>query len=160
MPAKLNYKIDYILLFTIIALIVAGLFAIYTSSYNKDLEQSSNLFIRQIMWSIVAFVFYIGISMLNYQKLGQYSFYIYLSAIVLLLLTLIIGRKVRNVRAWISFGFFNIQPAELAKVVIIIALAKFLSMRVWAVKKIRDLIVPVLIVLLPTALIMLQPDLG
>jgi len=84
-------------------------------------------------------------------------------SIVLLALTLVIGEgrgTAAGVKSWISVGGIGFQPAEIAKLATILALAQLLSSRESGLTSLRELVAPGAVVALPLALVMLQPDLG
>jgi rod shape determining protein RodA len=65
-----------------------------------------------------------------------------------------------GVRSWIDLGFISFQPAEIAKLATVLAVARLLAQRENPLTSLRDLLVPSALVALPLALVMLQPDLG
>lgn len=102
----------------------------------------------------------------SYQKIGWYAYPLYGLAIVLLAL-LVLDRFVdvplvpvsRGTRRWIRAGPLGIQPSEFMKVALILALARYLRFR-HSYRRLRGLIPPLLLTLLPMVLILFQPDLG
>jgi len=93
----------------------------------------------------------------------RYAYVIYIVAITLLVLVLSVGNVVNGSRRWLSFGGFNLQPAELMKLGVIFAIAKFGTRsppRRHSGYSIFELILPSLIIILPMVLIAKQPDLG
>lgn len=102
----------------------------------------------------------------SYQKIGWYAYPLYGLAIVLLAL-LVLDRFVdvplvpvsRATRRWIRAGPLGIQPSEFMKVALILALARYLRFR-HSYRRLRGLVPPLLLTLLPMVLILFQPDLG
>lgn len=102
----------------------------------------------------------------SYQKIGWYAYPLYGLAIVLLLL-LVLDRFVdvplvpvsRGTRRWIRAGPLGIQPSEFMKVALILCLARYLRFR-HSYRRLRGLVPPLLLTLLPMVLILFQPDLG
>ena len=85
---------------------------------------------------------------------------IYILANALLFLVLLIGVEVNGAKSWIRLGAFSFQPAEMAKFLLIIFVAAFLSKYEHELKKIKKLAIFAALILLPTALIFLEKDLG
>jgi len=86
---------------------------------------------------------------------------LYGGGIVLLVLVFLLGRSVRGSTRWIPIGGFTLQPSELMKVVLIVALAKYLHHDPKTEgRTLKDLVIPGLILAAPMGLILLQPDLG
>jgi hypothetical protein len=83
------------------------------------------------------------------------------SGVVLLLLVFILGREIRGSSRWIYIGSFSFQPSEFMKLFLVIALAKYLHDDPKSEgRTLKDLVIPALIAAVPTALVLLQPDLG
>jgi rod shape determining protein RodA len=79
----------------------------------------------------------------------------------MLIYVLVGGRTIAGSKRWIDFGFINFQPSELAKISIIIVLAKYFSENHKPTGyTIKDIIVPFIIIIIPAVLILKEPDLG
>ncbi len=114
----------------------------------------------QTKWLVVGLAVCVGTVIVPYRRLLQliYPFY----AFVLLSLVLVIaglGRESHHATRWLQIGPIGFQPSELAKVAVIAVLAKYIRFR-RDHKTVRGLVVPFLLVLVPLALIVKQPDLG
>jgi len=100
----------------------------------------------------------------DYQKLRDWSRVVYAASVAALVLVLVpgVGAVHKNIRAWFDIGPFQIQPAEFAKVALIVSLASTLGVVTERGKRIRfrDLLLGLVMVALPVALILQQPDLG
>jgi len=108
------------------------------------------------------FLFFI-LSRIRYDWWRKYANLIFLAALILLLLIFIpgLGVEYNNARSWLNFGFFTIQPAEIAKLALIIFLAAWLSKNQDYLKSFKHGLLPFLFFLsLPLGLIFLQPDIG
>ena len=80
--------------------------------------------------------------------------------IISLVTVLVLGKTALGATRWIDFGFFQFQPSEFAKLVVIIVLAKYFSTNYDFMDNPRHLLVSLAYVLLPMALVLAQPDLG
>ncbi len=154
------YKIDYLLVFVVIAIILIGILMIYSAGFDPIDKVNNGLFKKQIFWFIVGFLLMLALSMTNYKFLGDYSLYIYLFVLVLLLSTLVIGKPVRNTRAWLGLGYFSVQPSEFMKLALVIILAKYLELRERDINYLRELVIPFLLTIVPVFIILMQPDFG
>lgn len=151
-----NY--DWFLLAMTLFISIIGLVNLYSASYQIDLIG----FKKQIAWVILGAVCMISLSFLDYKTVERYTRYIYIVSILLLLLVLIFGKEVSGSKSWISLGsHISIQPSEFVKIPVILAIAKFYhdDFEVGSYGFV-DLIKPILLVSIPLALVMLQPDLG
>lgn len=111
----------------------------------------------QFIWLIIGFLAMIFFSIFDYKKLYFFSFFSMIATIFLLIIVLIpgIGFQAGGARRWIDFGFFNLQPTELAKFSIIIYLSS------WFVNKEKKAFLPfIALVGFLDLLIILQPDMG
>lgn len=157
---KNKYRIDWTILVAMLLLIVAGLLTIYSTGYNQQDRTVDKEFYMQLVWFLLGIgAFFVTIS-LTYHKYVEWALYIYLIGVVLLILTLLIGRYSRNIKAWIGFGAFSFQPAEFVKLMVIVTLARFLNMLGKDIQDIRNFFITFIIILPPVALITLQPDFG
>lgn len=132
-----------------IFLISIGTLVIYSSS--------KTLALQQLLFTVVGLVFFLALSQLDLQVLTRFVKPLYFFIIFLLLVVLFWGIESRGVIRWIPLGFFNAQPSEFAKPVLILSLAYFWS-RVapgW-VNIFKSLLITAPLVLL----IFKQPDLG
>jgi rod shape determining protein RodA len=115
---------------------------------------------RQLVAIAIGAVCAVALMRSDYSRLSRYSRYVYVATLVLLLAVLLFGREVRGTQGWIGLGSRGVQPAELAKVMVVVAFAEFLSSRQGQLNTLRELLPCFLYVGVPFALIMLQPDLG
>jgi len=139
-------------------LIAVGCLMIYSAVYGAP--GKTPVCTRQCLYALVGMAVLLILMGVNYQLFNQYAKWIYLLSILLLILTLFFGKSVRGARSWLPLGNYTFQPAEFAKLALIIILAQYLINYPEALKKISGLIVPLLLTAFPIALIMLQPDPG
>lgn len=86
---------------------------------------------------------------------------IYAVALVLIILVTFIGHTGMGAQRWLNLGFINIQPSEFIKIALVLALARYFAwMNSVELTQLKNYIVPVLLMLVPFGLIVLQPDLG
>ena len=152
---------DRILLGTMLALSGFGLLMIFSATRNSGTFSME----RQMIFVAAGLIIYMLVSNIDYR---EYRAMVPFVAVVtlLLLLAVFLFEPVNNVNRWIPLGFFNFQPAEFAKVVVIVVLAGLLAPasreeldgpRTLSWKKLGQAIV---IVTIPAVLIYMEPDLG
>ena len=118
---------------------------------------ASNQIIR-IFIGIIILIFFSFINVSFWYKLANP---IYIFCIFLILLTFFFGKEVSGARRWIDLHFFSFQPAEIAKIFIILALAKYFhSIKLQSYDIKQKIFFPLLILFIPVILIFKQPDLG
>jgi len=137
-------------------LVIIGLVLQYSLSLS---DPGINFFTKQCIFVAVGFLLFWGISFLDFRFIKATAFLIYLLAILLLIIVLIFGKELRGTRGWLDFGFFNFQPAELAKLATIIILAKFWQVTRSPIKP-KHLLFSLILILPLFLLIIKQPDLG
>ena len=152
-------KLDYLLLFPVIILLVFGILFIYSSGITSAGVQVSDEYIRQIIWASGGLVIVIILAIIDYRRFYNLSLYIYLFSLLPLLYTLIFARVVQDTR-WLRIGSFGIQVSEFVKITVIILLARFLADTERNNKSFYRFIVCCVIVFIPMGIVLLQPDLG
>ena len=141
-----------------LAFCAISLLNLYSASYETGLVY----FKKQFIWVGIGVLTLVLVSFVNYRFLKQYSIYIYGVSILLLLFVLFFGKEVAGSKSWINIAsVVSIQPSELAKIAVIIILARFYDNDYQATPYgFLDLIKPFILIAIPASLILLQPDLG
>ena len=152
-------KIDWLLFFAIIILLVLGTSILYSLSLNTD---TSNFLIlrKQIFFALSGLGFFFLLASINYNVWLTYAKLIFIIFAVILVSVLIFGQTIKGTTGWINLGIFNIQPVEFAKIALIIALARYFSQYAGEFFMFRHILRSGLLTLLFVGLVILQPDLG
>lgn len=143
-----------------IVLSLIGLLFVFEASSVRAIQETGNsfhYFQLQAIWIALGLVGMYFFSLFDYRKLYYLSFPFMAGTIGLLMMVLLpgLGRTAGGAQSWINFGFFNIQPTELAKFSVIIYLAS------WFMNREKKRFVPFISLLgFLVFIIMLQPDLG
>lgn len=145
-----------------------GVLSIYSSTYQKEGTLWQDIYKRQILWLALGLACFLFFSNFNYRKLWDANYFIYALALFFLLLVFGLGITRLGAQRWLKFAWFNFQPAEFAKLAVIIFLARYFSSK--SVNDIsllsakfgifRGLVLPFIFVSIPMFLIIEQPDLG
>ncbi len=119
-------------------------------------------FVRQSIWIVISLGVYFGASVVDWRFLrrGSVAAWGYAAIIVPLLLLIVVGTAIKGARSWFDLGLFGFQPIELAKLALIVALAKYFSRRHIEIKNIRHIFVSGVYAAIVFVLVALQPDLG
>ena len=116
---------------------------------------------NQTMWVVIGLVGMLVLAAIDYEWLGRGSHLIYVGSIALLIAVLLIGREIHGARSWIVLpGGKTLQPAELAKLGVILPAAWLASRQSMHLGRWRHLFPFALLLALPMGLIALQPDYG
>lgn len=153
-----------------IALIIAAIsvLSIYSSNYQKEGNFWQSIYKRQMLWTGIGLLLFLFMSNLDYRRLWDLTYFLYGAAVFLLFLVFVSGIVRLGAQRWLRFGWFNLQPSEIAKPVMAVFLARYFSRKSaddisLPVKKFgvfKGLILPFIYVIVPTGLIIQQPDLG
>ncbi len=155
-PSSLFGHIDIILLTSALLISAAGLVTMY------GYLGSNEFFYKQIVWLSIALIFSIGVSFVDFRFFRRTSVvvFLFIATAVLLGSVFVFGDIVKGAQSRFSFGGVAIQPAEYAKLVVIILLAKYFSRRHIEIAQIRHVIVSGLYAFVIFLLIAKQPDFG
>jgi len=148
-----------VLCITCLVLFCLGLAVIYSVGLTEEGAKLTD-FKKQMIFGVVGFVLFFVISLSNYSGLWVYGRIIFASAIILLVAVLFLGATIRGTQGWFSLGGIGLQPVELAKIALIILLAKFFSNRLQRFKSGKHIIVSLFICLCLAVPVLLQPDMG
>ncbi len=153
-------KFDWILIGAVLILCAISLLTLYSINYGKP---GFIFFQKQVFFVILGLATMIAISFLDARIFKNYPSFliaIYLAGLALLIATLIFGKITRGTISWLRLGEISFEPVELAKLIVILILAKYFSLRHVEMYRFRHIIASGIYVFLPAALILLQPDLG
>ncbi|OPG94902.1 cell cycle protein [Chryseobacterium mucoviscidosis] len=152
-------KIDYSIVFILLILMVISILSIYSTTFGRP--KLEGLTKSAVLYYILGFVVFFGMTMINYKFIIKNYLYIYGVGILLLIFVMFFGKEYYGAKGWLSIFGVSLQPAELFKLCLIVFLSAFLAR-----KKNRPLyfgrdVIPIsLCVLPPLLLVLLQNDLG
>ncbi|MCF7906937.1 rod shape-determining protein RodA [Patescibacteria group bacterium] len=146
---------DFTLFILVFLLVVIGLVLQYSLSFAG----TGVSFSRHLIFVLIGFLFFGLVYLIDFRFIKATAFFIYLLSLILLILVLFLGKSLRGTSGWLDFGFFNFQPAELAKLATIIILAKFWQ-KAPAPVKIKHVLYSFLLIAPLFLLIARQPDFG
>ncbi len=156
-------NVDWITILIYLALAIIGWVNIYSSKYNveKPFDLSfSTEYGKQLIFIITGLIIGFVILLFDAKFFSVFAPIIYGVTMVLLILVLLIGGNVGGNQAWISIGSFKLQPSEFAKFGAALLLARYISSFNVKLNSIKPILISGAIIILPMALIMLQPDAG
>jgi rod shape determining protein RodA len=153
-------RIDPLLLLATLGLVACSLVTLHGAT-RDDVPGSPNFYVeRQAAYAAIGLVLMLGLSRIDYSRLREAKLALYGLLIGSNLLVLALGTAARGSRRWIDLPFFRAQPSELGKVLLIVALAAFVTDRVRRLDERRTTARIVLLALAPAMLVIVQPDLG
>ncbi len=166
-----NKRFDAVFLIAVILITLYGTIMVFSAGYAYAYARYGDALYfvkKQTIWLLIGFAVMYFASNIKPSVYEKYTVYLYAATIVLLILVLIIGMVGNGAQRWISIGPLTIQPSEIAKLTMIMMLAKYFSKyeeRATDQKNRKNIfvfgtLIPFLIMLLPILLVMLQKHLS
>lgn len=156
-------NVDWVMIAAIVPILLAGLITMKGFGPSTDISRTGDYFFNhQLVWIAIGFTLFFLAASVDWRFLrsGGLLLFIYVIGVGILFALLILVTAVRGARAWINFGLFAIEPAEIMKVVLIFILAKYFSRRHIEIADIKHIIISGIYAAIPLLLIFLQPDMG
>jgi rod shape determining protein RodA len=152
---------DWGLLGIVLILGCLGIVVLYSAVAAGAGADHSVIITKQLIWYGIGMTAMIISFTFGYKTLEKYADFIYLGSIVLLVGVLLSGKVISGAQRWLILGPLSIQPSEIAKLTVVIMLARHYS-KVASERGLtwRELTIPCLITVIPFLLIVKQPDLG
>ncbi|MDQ3995625.1 MAG: rod shape-determining protein RodA [Gemmatimonadota bacterium] len=155
---------DWPLVLTALALSIFGMLMVYSAGQTEMPSYVSRLWKQQVIWFFISLFGAWAISQASIRMLEWLAWPLYAFSILLLIVTLFAGTgagTAASTKSWLTVGGVRLgQPAELAKLTVVLMLARVLASNREAPKTLLELWKPALVVGVPWLLIMAQPDLG
>ncbi|MHC4473961.1 MAG: rod shape-determining protein RodA [Planctomycetota bacterium] len=152
-------RLDYRILTVLAALSVLSLVFIHSAGYDPGTGEYEPYWKKQFLWIVLSVAAVAVLLRVPYRLIVDRAYVLYALGFLLLLLLPVLGTERNHARRWLNLGFLLLQPSEVMKVILVIALARYIRWRD-DYKKLRGLVRPFLLTLAPMALILNQPDLG
>ncbi|MFA5249824.1 MAG: FtsW/RodA/SpoVE family cell cycle protein [Parachlamydiales bacterium] len=159
---KYLFRIDLRLILIVLLLMAISLAVIYSMTGDlKEEAGSASLVKNQLEWFLIGFLVFLFFSALDYQRLKDFSWFLYV-LMFFLLLGLYFASPIQSVHRWYRLPLIglNVQPSEYAKLVVVVALGWFLEKKKHSIKSFATSLQVLLITGIPFFLILKQPDLG
>lgn len=150
-----NISFSYVMFILVLAGI--GVTMLYSAANGNWSPWALNQLVRFGLGFAVMVVF----ALTDIRVFMRYAYIFYFIALVLLIIVEVSGHIGMGAQRWINLGFMKLQPSELMKIALVLALARYFhSSSLQSIESIRGIMVPTLMVLFPAVLVMTQPDLG
>ncbi len=161
-----NFRdLNWSIIFAWLVLATIGLFAIYSATQGPVAaflpSFIKNNFAKQLAWVGLSIFLVIGFQFFTPRTYMPLSYMFYGIMLILMICTLLFGAEINGAKSWLRIGPANFQTSELMKIATILATAHYLtSRRDISAENIRYAFIAVLMILIPTALVILQNDFG
>lgn len=155
---RLLYSFDWMLFGLLMTIILIGLLNLGSAGASAA---GDSPFLKQIRWIVFGFALMLAVVCIDYRLITRSAYVIHGIAVFFLVIVYLYGTVTHGSQRWINLGGFSFQPSELVKLTLVLALARYFNDRkqpdaytIWG------LFIPILLVIVPFALIVRQPDLG
>ena len=164
MPAidrRLLGHFDWTLFMSVLAIASVGVLSVMSASYASSHHALNGLVTRQLVWILIGSIIMVAALFFDYRAMIAYAYPIYVASLTLLIAVSAIGHSTGGSRRWINLGIFHLEPSELAKLAIVLVMVRYLREEPprggW---RLRQMIIPALMLGIPAVLVLKQPDLG
>jgi len=154
-------KYDFSFFVITFAIFIMGVVNLYSATHASTSEVMAGLYKVQIAKYLLAVFFGVAVSFIAPKSYFRYSYLFYVVSVLLLILVLVLGHKGMGAQRWILLGPIRLQPSEITKIAVVLVLARWYA-RTSPDKELgfKELIIPAILVFIPTILIVAEPDLG
>lgn len=140
------------------ALVVLGLLTVYSATSLPGAH--AGLWIRQAEWALLAVIVAVLAAAIPYRVYDTFAWPAYGLSLLLLVAVLVAGDEAMGARRWLVLGPLRFQPSEFAKIATVLVLARQFDQPRLDLRRMRHWLPPLVLVLIPMALIGREPDLG
>ena len=150
-----NISFSFVMMLLVLAAI--GVVMLYSAANGSWSPWALNQLIRFGMGLAVMIV----LALVDVRLFMRYAYLFYFVSLILLIVVEVSGYVGMGAQRWINLGFMKLQPSELMKISLVLALARYFhSSSLQSIETTKGIIVPALMVIFPAFLVMTQPDLG
>ena len=148
---------DWSFLFVILMVIGTGLGVLYSIGNGNCAPLGSH----QAMCIVISLCALFVVSFMNLRFFMKYAYVFYAIGLILLIWVAFFGQDAKGAQRWINFGFMRLQPSEIMKITLVLALARYFhGASLDQIRSVKFMIPPALMMGVPVLLILKQPDLG
>lgn len=153
-------RVDPLLLLAAVALIAASILTLAETSTNDRPGDPNFFVIRQSIYAVLGLTLMLALARVDYSRLRELRVGVYSFLVASILLVLAVGNVTRGSKRWLELPLITVQPSEIGKVLLVVALAAFAIDRARRMSERQRTARLLVLGLVPAALVFLQPDLG
>lgn len=146
------FAYDWVLISLVLLINLIGLVTLYSAAPSRT------VWLQQLLALPVALTVGLLVQMFSRRQVLSWAFPLYIASLALLVLVLLVGREINGAKAWFDLGPVGFQPLEIAKIGLILVLARVLAAR--PLERPLDYVLPALLAAPILGLVFIQPDLG
>jgi rod shape determining protein RodA len=153
-------KTDTVLLTAVLVILLIGILNLFSASRMEELSAVS-LYVKQVYWAVIGLSLMFVTMFIDIRFFERWAYGIYLVTVFFLVAVLFLGDRTGGATRWFALGPISFQPSEFVKVSMILAMARYFQKNIPVDGiGIRHLFIPAVIAIVPTVLIVKEPDLG
>lgn len=145
-------QIDWVVVIIYLILVAIGFMNIYAVEYDEARKLFFNLstsYTKQLIWIGISLILAAMVLIIDARFFSAFAYVFYFLSMLLLVLTLVLGKQVAGSKSWIQIGGFSLQTAELAKFATVLAIARFVNTYGVEIRKLKDAVLAFLLIFLP-----------
>ena len=140
---------NFLIALAVFLLCLAGLIALYSASMHVDAPFFKKVIGKQLLWMILGLITIVAVFLIQKKILFNGAFIFYWIGIAFIILPYFLRSSVAGTNRWFVLGPFHFQPSEFMKILVIIAVARYLSKSELIISDFKSLIMPLFLALLP-----------
>ena len=152
-------KVDWLLMLNVFFLLLFSLTALYSLNINQPLD-SSNLFVRQLVFVLIGLVLVVLFTLFDYRWLKNYHKIILAVVFILLFVVNVFAEPIRGMTGWLAVGGQSFQPSEFAKLATVFFLASYFTKFSHEFYRFKHILITGAVTGVMAALVASQPDFG
>lgn len=160
MTRRVLWRFDWFIIVPTLLIVVLGLLVLYSSGIKADVDDSQIDATRQIVYAVIGFITMLVLARFDYRSWKSYTPLLFIIMLAALLAVELVGKTALGAQRWIMIGFFQFQPSEFSKLLLILVMARYYSRVYEASHHFRYLLGSLVILIPPMTLVVSQPDLG
>jgi len=155
---RIGKDFDWTLFVAALALALIGLTEIYSATMNLAGDVS---FMKQAIFVGAGIALMFVVASVDYHSISEHIPWFYLGSLAVLIYTPLAARRIAGAKSWIDLGPVSVQPSEIIKMVVVVAMARYLSdLHMKGYLSLNQILKAAVICAVPMGLILLQPDMG
>jgi rod shape determining protein RodA len=152
---KLRFRFDWTLTAAMLAVMSLGLLNLWSAVRERQFQ----LFGQQLSWIALGGLVFLAVASFDYRLIARLGYIFYGCGVALLLAVLTMGKVVSGSRRWFDLGPLHLQPSEMMKVLLVVAIAKYINdSPAHEERTLRHILIPLALAAAPVVLIAAQPD--
>jgi rod shape determining protein RodA len=154
-------RYDFSFLGSMAAIFLVGILNLYSATHSQTHDGLGTLYKSQLLWFFISAAVAIAISFFNPKTFERFSYVAFTLTLFAVFLVLLMGKVGMGAQRWLVLGPIRMQPSEFMKMGVALAMARYFT-KVNPERELgfKDLILPGILVLVPTIMVIVQPDLG